>query len=494
MSKTEIKNAKPRPAVVIIDDDLDLLDLLSDFLSAKELQPLKFCDPLEALAWFREKNERRELDDVECIISDVQMPGLSGNELLATLTKHSIAIPIIFATAFGTVESALKSIRQGAFDYIVKPFKLSDLDLTLGRARKLRALQRDNENLRRTLAQGGEFSGIIGRSPQMLRLFDEIQRVAPTSASVLITGESGTGKERVARAIHSRGASPKEPFVAVNCSAIPENLLESELFGHVKGAFTGAHQNKPGLMASAGHGTFFLDEVGDMSLPLQAKLLRVIQERRFRPVGGHEDQPFTARLIAASHRNLASGIAEGWFREDLYYRLHVVPIHVPPLRERREDIPELASVFLSKACVLNHFEPKRLDASAKQYLCRQRWRGNVRQLQNLMERVAIVLPETRISSEDLDRLMSPGDHTTTEGWFAKLLTLEELEKEYIQFILRQTHDRKEEAATLLGINRRTLYRKEREYGLVRGVAPSDQNDDAHLTATETQTDLDVSRS
>jgi DNA-binding NtrC family response regulator len=208
-----------------------------------------------------------------------------------------------------------------------------------------------------------------------------------------------------------------------------------------------------------------------MSLALQAKLLRVIQERRFLPIGAVEDVPFEARLIAASHRNLAQGVTEGWFREDLFYRLNVVPINVPPLRERREDIPELASTFLSKACLLNNFEPKRLDASAKQHLARQRWRGNVRQLQNLMERVAILLPDPKVTADDLEQLMSPEDQNKKEDWFAKLMTLEELEKEYIGFILRQTHGRKEEAATLLGINRRTLYRKEREYGLVPAGAP-----------------------
>jgi DNA-binding NtrC family response regulator len=471
MSPNSSSESRTKPVVVIIDDDVDMLDLLEDFLMTKTLRCERFSDPLGALAWFQSKSIRHELDHVECIISDIQMPGLNGNELLASLLKMHLSIPVVLATAFGSVDSALQSIRQGAFDYIVKPFKLHDLELTIGRARRLREVQRDNDRLRRTLTDGGEFAGIIGRSPQMIHLFSQIERVAPTNANVLITGESGTGKERVARAIHARSHAPGAPFVALNCSAIPESLLESELFGHAKGSFTGAHQSKPGLMRVAGQGTFFLDEVGDMSLALQAKLLRVIQERRFLPIGAVEDVPFEARLIAASHRNLAQGVTEGWFREDLFYRLNVVPINVPPLRERREDIPELASTFLSKACLLNNFEPKRLDASAKQHLARQRWRGNVRQLQNLMERVAILLPDPKVTADDLEQLMSPEDQNKKEDWFAKLMTLEELEKEYIGFILRQTHGRKEEAATLLGINRRTLYRKEREYGLVPAGAP-----------------------
>lgn len=454
------------PLAIIIDDDSYMLELIADFLSAKGIQTICFADPTQALAWFTEHKDSEELLATEFIISDVQMPTMDGHDLLAKLNGLDVHVPLIFATAFGSVDSALQAMRQGAFDYIVKPFKLKDLDVTIARARKLRAALRENVLLRRTLSEGGHFAGLVGRSEPMRKLFQLIERIAPSHSHVFIQGESGTGKERVAKAIHTRGLNPQEPFITVDCRSIPRSMVEQELFGQVETQKMNARKVGAGFLHAVAGGTLFLAEVGELSQTVQAKLLRAIETRQFRPLGGNHDLPFEGRVIASSHRSLSLGETEGFFREDLFLCLNVVSITVPPLRERREDIPLLATMFLKNACASNNFEIKRLDASAKHFLCRQRWNGNVRQLLSLMERIALLLPESRVGAEDLERLTSPGDGETTDGWYSKLMTLAELEKEYIQYVLKQTHDRKEETAKILGINRRTLYRKEREYDLI----------------------------
>jgi DNA-binding NtrC family response regulator len=455
-----------KPLSVVIDDDSYMLELISDFLAAKDIQTICFNDPTKALTWFTEHKDSDELLATEFIISDVHMPSLDGHDLLAKLNALEVNVPLIFATAFGSVDSALQAMRQGAFDYIVKPFKLKDLDVTISRARKLRAALRENDLLRRTLSQGGHFAGLVGRSEPMRNLFQLIERIAPSRAHVFIQGEGGTGKERVARAIHARGLHSQEPFVTVDCHSIPRSMIEQELFGPAEANTAASRKSGPGLLETVGKGTILISEVGELSQAVQTKLLRAIESRTFRSYGSNRELPFEGRVIASSHRNLVLGETEGSFREDLFLCLNVVTIKVPPLRDRREDIPMLANLFLKNACAANNFEIKRLDASANHFLCRQRWNGNVRQLQNFMERIAVLLPEARVGATDLERLTSPGDTQTTEGWYSKLMTLSELEKEYIQYVLQQTHDRKEETARILGINRRTLYRKEREYDLI----------------------------
>jgi DNA-binding NtrC family response regulator len=458
--------APTKSIAIVIDDDNYMLELISDYLAAKDIHTICFSDPIKALSWFTESKDSDELLATEFIISDVHMPSLDGHDLLAKLNALEVNVPLIFATAFGSVDSALQAMRQGAFDYIVKPFKLKDLDVTLSRARKLRAALRENDILRRTLSQGGQFAGLVGRSEPMRDLFQLIERIAPSRSHIFIQGEGGTGKERVARALHARGLHSQEPFVTLDCHSIPRSMIEQELFGQAVRNTAATRNSGTGILESVGKGTIFLSEVGELSQTIQAKLLRVIESRTFRPYGSNGDLPFEGRVIASSHRNLMLGETEGCFREDLFLCLTVVTVKVPPLRDRREDIPMLANLFLKNACAANNFEIKRLDASANHFLCRQRWNGNVRQLQNFMERIAVLLPEARVGAADLERLTSPGDQQTTEGWYSKLMTLSELEKEYIQYVLQQTHDRKEETARILGINRRTLYRKEREYDLI----------------------------
>ena len=404
--------------------------------------------------------------NVDLIISDINMPGMSGIEFTEIFKSMNSKVPVILITAFGSVETALESIRKGAFDYIVKPFKLSELSVTADRALGFSNLQKENQLLREKLYQGNSFAGILGKSHGMKEVFDLVQRVAQATANVLISGESGTGKERVARAIHDLGPRAKKPFIAINCTAIPDTLLESELFGHAKGSFTGAIQRKRGLFEEADGGTIFLDEIGDMDMNLQSKLLRVIQERKIRPVGDNVDHPVDVRILAATHKDLKAAIKNGTFREDLYYRLSVIPIVIPPLRHRPEDIPLLMEHFLKKYTAENGSPVKGFTPEAMSQLMGLPWEGNVRELENLVERLVVLAKNDMIKVSDLPNAQT----ADSESFFAQstnqVQTLDELEKRYIRFVLEKAGGKKEKAAQMLGINRRTLYRKEHEYGWV----------------------------
>jgi two-component system response regulator HydG len=450
--------------VVVVDDDPQMRSLLVDHLEASQYHVKSFTDGLEAMTFLLGSDP--EAAQVELVITDLRMPEVDGLSVLRQLKPHRPGVPVIIMTAHASIESAVEGLRKGAFDYIMKPFKLTEISMTIERAISFGRLQRHNKVLTSELKKTWGFNDIIGKSAPMKAIFDLVDRVAPAQSSVLITGESGSGKEVVAKAIHSHGPRANKPFIAINCTAIPDTLLESELFGHAKGAFTGATDRKKGLFEEAHTGTLFLDEIGDMNLALQAKLLRVLQERKIKPVGDNHLKDIDVRVIAATHKDLKKAILNGTFREDLYYRLSVIPIVVPPLRHRAEDIPLLAQHFLNKYSILNSKSVTGFSFEALQILMNRAWPGNVRELENLVERLVVLTSHSVIQASEIPA----SEDQPFEGFYGQSIqndpTLEELEKRYIRLILEKSGGKKEKAAQTLGINRRTLYRKERDYGFV----------------------------
>jgi two-component system response regulator HydG len=442
--------------VLVVDDDKAMRDMVVALLEDAGHAALSVDSADRAVERMREQ-------DFDAVISDIRMPGRSGIEMLGELREIRIDTPIILMTAFGTIDSAVEAMQAGAFDYVTKPFKRDALLVTLERAFERRALEQENRRLRRAVDRTSSFGELIGTSAEMHDIFALIRKVADNRASVLITGESGTGKELVARTLHFSGARAERPFVPINCTALPEGLMESELFGHVRGAFTGATATKRGLFEEAGGGTLFLDEIGDMSMGLQSKLLRVLQDHEVRPVGGNQSRQIDVRVIAATNKDLRSDIESGRFRRDLFYRLNVIPIEIPPLRERKADIPLLAEAFVRK-----HSEgrPRSISAEATEKLCRFRWEGNARELENVIER--------SLALEDADELVASsipisedagpqeGDGGTRgllDEALGSNMTLSELEERYTAQVLAKTDGNKARAARILGINRRTLYRR-----------------------------------
>ena len=476
-----------RGRIVIVDDDLEMRSLLEDFLTSEGYQVVTFPVASEALKALSQNGclgAETEAGDIDLIISDIQMPQMNGLEFTAQLRSKRPEIPVILITAFGSIETAIEAMQRGAFHYVVKPFKLAEMTVNVDRALEYRKLQRDNTALRKEIKRTWTMGEVIGKSPGMKEVFDLITRVAQATANVLITGESGTGKEMIARAIHQAGPRANKPFTAINCTAIPETLLESELFGHAKGSFTGAIQRKKGLFEEAEGGTLFLDEIGDMNVALQSKLLRVIQERKVRAVGDTTSRDVNVRIIAATHKDLKSAIKDGRFREDLFYRLSVIPIIIPPLRQRREDIPLLAEHFLKKYAAANNAKVKGFTKRAMGKLLTLRWEGNVRELENVVERAVVLVTHPLIDEGDI-----PTPETLNADQFfsqsvSDFPTLEQLEARYIQVVLDKTAGRKDKAAQILGINRRTLYRKERDYGLVTGDIGNEEGVDSHTSSDQ----------
>ncbi len=450
-------------SVVVIDDDPEMRSLVSDHLKRQGYQVKDFSGGQDALKYL--SSNGLDALGTELVISDLRMPEIDGLDLLQHVKRLPTQIPVIIMTAFATVDTAIEGLRRGVFDYITKPFKLTELNITVERALHFHRLKAQNLALTSTVYKSWNRQNIIGKSLAMQNIFDLIERVGPANTNILITGESGTGKEVIARALHNQSPRSEKPFVAINCTAIPETLMESELFGHVKGSFTGAASDKRGLFEEANGGTLFLDEIGDMDMSLQTKLLRVLQERTIRPVGSNQDRPIDVRLIAATHKDLKKSISNGTFREDLYYRLSVIPMTVPPLRHRVEDIPLLANHFLRKYSALNNNKDVNFTQSAVQKLMGMHWPGNVRELENMIERLVVLAKSNSIDGVDIP----DSDQTTHEHFFGQATTdfptIEELEKRYIHLVLEKTGGKKEKASQILGINRRTLYRKEREYGL-----------------------------
>ena len=380
--------------ILIVDDEKNYLLVLEALLADAGYEVITCDNASEAL-------EITTSHDLDLVITDMRMPGLDGMDFLVQLRTLQPEIPIIMMTAYATVEKAVEAMKRGAFDYITKPFKNEELILTIRKALEMHRLKEENRLLSQELQERFKFGNIVGKSKVMRQVYEIIEKVAQTRASVLISGESGTGKELIARAIHFNSPRSDKPFVSVNCSALPETLLESELFGHERGAFTGAVTRRKGRFELAHNGTLFLDEVGDMSPALQVKLLRVLQEMRFERVGGTTTLQVDARLVTASNRDLKREVELGRFREDLYYRLKVVHISIPPLRERRDDIPLLVHHFLRKVAKANGLPVKNVSHEAVRYLYQYDWLGNVRELENVIERAVILCDGDEIRPQDL---------------------------------------------------------------------------------------------
>ncbi|MBD3401127.1 MAG: response regulator [Candidatus Coatesbacteria bacterium] len=446
--------------ILIVDDHQPTLALLSAIVKKGDYEPLTTERAKEALKLLNEKQ-------IGVVFTDLVMPQMGGLEFLKRAKAVEPDLPIIVMTGQGTIESAVEAMRHGAEDYLTKPIARSEVLLQIERALEKRRLVTENRELRGELAERYSYDKLIGNSRQMKEVYSIIAKVAPSDVTVMISGENGTGKDLVARALHYNSRRSAGPFVKIDCTALPEGLLESELFGYKRGAFTGADRDKPGRVENAENGTLFLDEISDLTMPLQAKVLRLIQEHRFERLGENKTRSVDVRILAATNRDLEKEIERGAFRRDLFYRLNVVPIELPPLREREGDVLLLATRLLERTCERYErrsggFEPEAVDA-----LMRYRWPGNVRELENLIERL-VVLADGQTVRVGLDDL--PDDVVAAEDSFlsqaaARDLSLEELEKEYIKVVLTKTGGHKAKAAELLGINRKTLLEKRKRYGL-----------------------------
>ncbi len=400
--------------------------------------------------------------DIDLVITDLRMPGISGEEVLQKITSEIPGLPVIVLTGHGSIDSAVSAMHSGAYDFLTKPLNLEHLSLVVKRALKNRELQIQNKQLQEEIIKTKPFESIIGKSAEMQKIFQMIQKVAGSKASVLITGESGVGKELVAHAIHNLSPRRDNPLVIVNCSALSESLLESELFGHEKGAFTGAMARKRGRFELANGGTIFLDEIGEINQSIQVKILRVLQDKRFERVGGEETLEVDVRVIAATNRDLEEEIKKGNFREDLFYRLNVVHIHVPPLRDRKDDIPLLINEFMQEFAKENGKDIKNIDNHARAALYKYSWPGNIRQLKNCMESAVVMCSSDTITLNDLPPTIK-SDSAADSMQIPFGVTLEEAEKIIIQQTLAQNQGNKSKTAEVLGIGRKTLHRKLDEY-------------------------------
>jgi two-component system response regulator HydG len=451
----------------MVDDDRALCETLQIGLRRRGFDFVWRATALEALDLLREQ-------DFDVVVTDLKLDGMDGFELCRQIAANRANLPVVVLTAFGSLESAVTVIRAGAYDFATKPIEIDDLALVLERAVQHRTLTDEVKRLRRAVKDAHRFEEIIGSSPEMQRVYDLTARVAETEATVLITGESGTGKELIARALHQRSRRSEGPFVAINCAAMPETLLESELFGHVKGAFTDARAPRTGLLVAASGGTLFLDEIGDMPTTMQAKLLRALQERAIRPVGGETEVSFDTRIVASTNRNLENDVAERRFREDLFYRINVVRIHLPPLRARGSDVLQLAQCFLEHFAERNQKRVVGLSPPCAEKLLAYAWPGNVRELQNCMERAVALARFEQIGVEDLPENIR--DHAGAAIAIgaedpSKLVSLGEMERRYVLHVLEAVGGNKTLAARILHLDRRTLYRRLENYGLGGSRSP-----------------------
>jgi DNA-binding NtrC family response regulator len=443
------KEVMERAQILVVDNDLEMVELLRDYLTRAGYGVETAFNGIEAIEMIGEVV-------FDAVIADLKMEGVDGMALLRAVKEVRPQVPVILITAFGSIESAIGAIKEGAFHYLTKPFKLGELKVTVERALEDRRLRQENLRLKKEVEERYRFGNIIGRSRKMQELFELIPRVAASVSNVLISGESGTGKELIARAIHYNSPRRDMPFFPINCAALPEALLESELFGYVKGAFTGAYISRKGLIEEAEGGTLFLDEVGDLPLSLQAKLLRILQDREVRPLGGRKSVKVDVRFIAASNRDLRKMVEGGSFRDDLYYRLAVIPIHIPSLKEHLEDIPLLVDHFLKKYAEASGRQLHGVSQEALGLLFKQAWHGNVRELENVIEAAVAMAKGPTIEPSDLAALLpQPAEKALEDSFFP----LRELEQRYIARVLERTGGNKKEAARILGISRKTLYRK-----------------------------------
>ncbi len=447
-------------SILIVDDDHSHRTMLKVNLESAGFAVLEADDGDRVLPLLRR-------EEIDVILLDLKMRRMDGITTLTGLLQKGITVPVIVITAFSSVESAVEAMKKGAFDYVTKPVDIEELKLTISRALNYRALDEENRSLKMQLNEQHQFGSIIGKSPAMQEMFATLQLVAPTDSTVLITGESGTGKELIAGALHTNSLRKDAAFIKLNCAALNENLLESELFGHEAGAFTGASEKRKGRFELADKGTLFLDEIGDMSLATQAKILRILQEGEFERVGGNSTISVDVRLLAATHKDLQVMIEEGSFRQDLFFRLSVIPIHLPALRERSIDIPELAQFFLQRYALKNRKDIKSIHPEALSLLMQYDWPGNIRELENTIERATILCLGEQVTPRELPPQFFPQgfapQKAVTEA--KEDFTLRDVEREVIRATLEKNDHNKSATAKKLGIARQTLLNKIKEYGI-----------------------------
>ncbi len=442
--------------VLVVDDEPLIQSLLEETLKRHSLDVAVADKGLTAI-------KHLQRDNFDLVITDVKLPDVNGMEILREAQKLPISPGVIMITAYGTVKHAVEAMKEGAYDYITKPFEIEELEITLEKYFRVRYLEQENTILRREIQQDKGLEGIIGKSAAMQKVFDSIRMVAPSSSTVLIRGESGTGKELVARAIHQLSPRKNKTFVSMNCASLPEALVESELFGYEKGAFTGAVQKKEGRFKLAHKGTILLDEISEMGVHLQAKLLRVLQEKELETLGGTKTEKIDVRVIATTNRDLEEMVDAGQFREDLFYRLNVVPIYMPPLRERKEDIPFLVQHFIKKIAAINERKITGVDPEVFTFLANFDWPGNVRQLENIVERAIVTHKDTFLTVSHFEFLNEEMRKPRSNSFDLSRVKLRELEKKAILDALDRFKGNRTKTASQLGISVRTLRNKLREY-------------------------------
>src|SRR5713226_5587757 len=437
-------------AILIVEDEAKMRRLLELNLGEDGFTTLSAGDAEAGLKLLRE-------NPVDLVVTDLKLPGMNGLEFLQTIKRQNAALPVVVMTAFGSVETAVEAMKAGASDYVLKPFSLTEMRMVIHKELDVRNLREENRSLREALGKRYAHPNIVARSAKMQEVLGTVERVAPTNSTVLLGGESGAGKDLIARAIHEKSRRALGPFIKINSTAIPENLLESELFGYEKGAFSGASASKPGKFELADKGTLFLDEIGDVPAAIQVKLLRVLQDREFERLGGTKTHKVDVRLVAATNRDLRAALEEGTFREDLYYRLNVVAIDIPPLRDHKEDIPALANFFLQRYARESARPLTGITPPAMSKLMEYHWPGNVRELQNIIERGVTLSAATTLDAADIyldDPVQRPG--TATPHVLPPGMTLEQWEDETIREALRRANGNKSQAARALGLSRNAL--------------------------------------
>jgi DNA-binding NtrC family response regulator len=441
--------------VLLVDDEPDILRVLERALKPEGYQLYLASTGGEAFEIFRQEN-------VDLVLLDIQLPDMPGLEVLRVLKENDPDVEVVIITGYPTINRAVESIRLGAYDFLAKPFNpIAAVQITVKQALERRQIIRENQELREHLEKQYQFENLIGRSKAMQNIFKLVKRLSQSESTILIRGETGTGKEVLARSIHFNSPRKNKRFIPVDCGAIPESLIESELFGHVRGAFTGAHRDKKGLFREADGGTILLDEIGDLSLALQMRLLRVLQEREIRPVGGEQAQPVDVRVISATHRDLEERVKSGEFREDLFYRLNVLSITIPALRDRPEDIPLLIQHFLSKYS--KDVEPLSIEPQAMKRLCNYPWPGNVRQLEHCIEQMVVLRKGNALSKSDIPGFLLPAaqEQIVPPGSGS----VKEFERLALKRAMENSHGNVEQAAKILGIAKSSLYRKLKDQGL-----------------------------
>jgi DNA-binding NtrC family response regulator len=445
--------------ILIVDDEQTMCEMIAADLVRRGFLSSWSRSAEDALRALQSEN-------FDVVLTDLRLPGVDGIEFCRRILSDRPEVPVIVITAFGSLETAVDAIRAGAFDFVTKPFELDLLAIAVERALGHRSLKRQVKRLSKAVRRRGRKGDFVGESPAMQALYEQIARIADTEASVLICGESGSGKELVARALHDKSSRQAGPFVALNCAALPANLIESELFGHTKGAFTDARENRRGLLLQAGGGTLFLDEIADLPIVLQPKLLRALEERTIRPLGSDSEQSFDARLLCATRSDLQAAVLEGRFREDLYFRINVIQIDVPPLRARGTDILLLAQDFLDRFGARSGRNVGDISPAAAKKLLGYSWPGNVRELRNAVEHATALANHDYIDVEDLPERIRAGAvaaNITAGNDLMDLLTLDEVERRHIQHVLEAVGGSKTKAADILGLDRKTLYRKLQRY-------------------------------